>query len=158
MIKRNIKARIWHLAFKSDLEGTRFTLALGALFISMGFFWPTKIFPTAEQIAAGAGRHTYALMAQMAPEWVWATAFLIQGAVMMFSLFTGYRSRFFMWLDAILGVVLWTAAIGACYLAYWRGFDMIWEYRPPAIMGGEVAAMLASWWVFVRYHVGKREY
>ena len=57
-----------------------------------------------------------------------------------------------MWCDAGFGVLLWTVAIGSCYLAYWQGFDRIWEYRPPAIMGGEVAAVFAQWWVFVRYH------
>jgi hypothetical protein len=135
MIRRNIRNRLKYLAFRSDLEGTRFTLALGAVFIGLGFMWPTPIFPTPEQIAAGSGRHTYAIMAAIAPEWLWAICFLCQGGVMLFSLLTGYRTRALLWLDAVLGVVLWTAAIGACYLAYWRGFDRLWDYRPPPMMG-----------------------
>jgi hypothetical protein len=146
------RQRLCHLLLQSDLRGTRFTLAIGAIFIGLGFCWPTQIFPTAEQIASGQGRHTYALMAQIAPEWAWALAFLAQGLIMAWSLLSGYRTKWLLWLDAAFGVVLWTAAIGACYLAYWRGFDRIMDYRPPAIMGGEIAATLASWWVFVRYH------
>jgi hypothetical protein len=156
MVQRNLINRMRYLAMRSDLEGTRFTLALGAIFVGLGFLWPTPVFPTAEQIAAGSGRHTYALMALIAPELVWAALFLLQGAVMMVSLFTGYRSKLLLWTDAVLGVVLWTTAIGACYLAYWRGFANILEYRPPAIMGGEVACVLASWWVLVRYSCGKK--
>ena len=152
---KNFRYHLRDLVFRSDLKATRFTLALGAIFIGLGFAWPVQIFPSAEQIAAGNGRHTYALMAQIAPEWAWSAAFLLQGSVMLFSLLSGYRSRALLWLDAAFGVVLWTLAIGACYLAYWRGFGRIAEYRPPAIMGGEVAAVLAQWWVFVRYHITK---
>jgi hypothetical protein len=147
------KSHLTDIVFCSDLLATRFTLALGAIFIGLGLSWPTGIFPTPAQIVAGQGRSTYALMAQIAPEWVWAACFLIQGSVMMFSLLSDYRSKWLLWIDAAFGVIIWTVAIGACYLAYWRGFDRIMEYRPPAIMGGEVAAVLASWWVFVRYHV-----
>lgn len=151
-----IRARLHEIAWHSDLKAIRFFLGLGAVFIGLGFAWPTAIFPTPEQIAAGAGRHTYALMAQIAPEWAWSLAFFTQGAVMLFSLISNYRSRALLWLDAAFGVVVWTAAIGACYLAYWRGFDRIAEYRPPAIMGVEVAAVLAQWWIFVRYNCGDK--
>ena len=151
----SVRHNLFLLAFQSDLKAVRFTLALGAIFIGMGFAWPIDIFPTHEQIAAGQGRHTYALMAQIAPEWLWSAAFLSQGSVMLWSLLSDYRSRILLWADSAFGVILWTLAIGACYLAYWRGFDRIMEYRPPAIMGGEVAAVLAQWWVFVRYHFGE---
>lgn len=188
-----VRHRIYHLLFKTDLEATRFTLAMGAIYIGMGFLWPTflsayvaafnwtagwltwsfdlmgcafsvtpiaykpmTIFPTAAQLAAGTGRHTYALMAQMMPEWAWGAAFITQGCLMMHSLlFERYNSRL-LWLDAFFGMVLWTVAISACYLAYWNGFANILTYKPPAIMGGEVAAALASWWVFVRYQCGGR--
>lgn len=149
----SVREKLHDLAFETDLKAVRFTLSLGAIFIGLGFAWPAPIFPSTEQIAAGAGRHTYALMAQIAPEWVWSAAFLAQGSVMLWSLVSDYRSRFLLWADAAFGVILWSVAIGACYLAYWRGFGRIMEYRPPAIMGGEVAAVLAQWWVFVRYHL-----
>lgn len=112
----------------------------------------TAIFPTQQQIIDGKGRHTYSLMAQIAPAWAWSAAFILQGSVMLYSLLTNTRSRALFWLDAVFGVIIWTAAIFACYLAYWKGFDRLLEYKPPAIMGGEVAAMLAQWWIFVRYH------
>ena len=150
-----MKNRLYRLLFRSDLEATRFTLAFGAIFIGLGFLWPVDTFPTAAQISAGSGRHTYALMAQMMPEWAWGLAFLTQGIVMLQSLVTGNYNCRLLWLDAFFGMVLWTVSISACYLAYWNGFANIMTYRPPAIMGGEVAAAMASWWVFIRYNCGE---
>ena len=152
----SFKHRMFDLAFESDLKAIRFMLGLGALLIGLGFLWPVPVFPTEAQLAAGTGRHTYALMAQMAPEWLWGSAFFVQGMLMLWSLIFDYRNKYLLWFDACFGSILWTLAIGACYLAYWPGFDNIMTYRPPAIMGGEVAAALASWWVFVRYNIGDR--
>ncbi|MFZ4540099.1 hypothetical protein [Propionivibrio sp.] len=153
---RRMKSHLYNIVFCSDLLAIRFTLALGALFIGLGMAWPAAIFPTVAQIEAGEGRNTYALMAQIAPEWLWSLCFTVQGSVMALSLITDYRSKWLLWVDAAFGVIIWTVSVSACYLAYWRGFDRIMEYRPPAIMGGEVAAALASWWVFVRYHFGSQ--
>lgn len=141
----------------ADTRLLRLILATGAIFIGAGFAWPTAIFPTPAQLAAGTGRHTYALMAQLAPEWVWCCAFTGQGVVMLIALLCNQQNRILLWLDAALGVVVWTAAIFACYLAYWHGFDRIMEYRPPAIMGGEAAVMLAAWLLFVRYSLDVRK-
>lgn len=148
---RRIAARIRYMAYHCDLEGTRFTLAFGAIFIGLGFAWPVAVFPTAAQIAAGQGRSTYSIMAQIAPEWAWAAAFLLQGVVMLCSLLADCRNKYLFLFDAIFGCALWTTAISACYLAYWPGVEHMMEYKPPAIMGGELAAVLASWWVLVRY-------
>jgi len=142
-----------NILLQSDMKLTRLILAGGAIFIGLGFMWPVDIFPTVEQIASGNGRHTYALMAQIAPEWLWGTAFLLQGGVMLWALVWDQRNRFFLVFDATFGVLLWTVAILACYFAYWRGFGRIMEYRPPAIMGGEFTEMLASWLLFVRYQL-----
>lgn len=152
----SIKARLANLAFASDLKAIRLTLSLGTIFIGLGFLWPAQVFPTAEQLVSGTGRHTYSLMAQMAHEGVWGSAFLLQGLVMLWSLIMDYHNKYLLWLDAAFGAVLWTLAVGACYLAYWPGFANILSYRPPAIMGGEVAAAMASWWVFIRYHIGRK--
>ena len=146
------KQRIHDIVFRSDLKATRLSLAIGAICIGLGFAWPTPVFPTALQIASGSGRHTYVIMATIAPEWLWSLLFLVQGSIALYAMLSTRRSSCLMWCDAGLGVLLWTVAIGSCYLAYWQGFDRIWEYRPPAIMGGEVAAVFAQWWVFVRYH------
>lgn len=146
--------RLYDIVFRSDLVAIRLVLAVGAILIGMGFLWPVPVFPTAAQLAAGTGRHTYALMAQMAPEWMWGTAFFVQGIIMLWCLLIDYHNRYLLWIDACFGSLLWTLAVGACYLAYWQGFDNLMAYRPPAIMGGEVAAAAASWWCFVRYSCG----
>jgi hypothetical protein len=151
----SFKTRLRQIAFESDLEATRFFLALGAIFVGLGFAWPVDTFPTIEQIANGTGRHTYAIMAIIMPEAMWATCFIVQGAIALFSLLTQTRNRLLFMVDALFGALLWTVSILSCYLAYWRGFDRLWEYRPPAIMGLEVAGVLASLWIVVRYTWGK---
>lgn len=144
--------RLITILMTSDMKLTRLILAGGAIFIGLGFAYPTPIFPTPEQLALGQGRHTYALMAQIAPEWLWSCAFLLQGGIMLWSLLWDYRSKVLLVCDATFGVILWTVAILACYFAYWKGFANMHEYSPPAIMGGEFMEMLAIWLLFVRYH------
>ena len=90
-------------------------------------------------------------MAHMAPEWTWGALFAVQGAVMLWSLLSQHRSKVLLFADAILGCVLWSTAIISCYAAYWPGWNHLSDYRMPAIMGGELATVFASWWVMVRY-------
>lgn len=145
-----IRLRFLVVAFRSDLMAVRFVLALGALFVGAGFLWPSSIFPDPSRLVAGS-RTTYLYMAMIAPELAWGAAFTIQGAAMMWSLLIDYRSRLLLWVDGVLGCFLWTVAILSCYAAYWPGLDQVLEYKPPAIMGGELAMVCASWWVLVRY-------
>jgi hypothetical protein len=134
MIPRNIKRRYLHILFQSDLEATRLLLSWGALFWALMLFWPGDTF----------GRPTYTIMGHYASEHVWATAFLLQGAVMMYSLLFGYKSRITLVVDAVLGCVLWTVSC-LCMLAS--------VYPPPAAISAEICAAVASWWVLVRYHL-----
>lgn len=159
MIQRfkSMLADLTDILFRSDTRLTRLMLASGAIVVALGFAWPVHIFPTFEQLALGQGRHTYSLMAQIAPEWAWATAFGIQGTVMLYSVLSNKQSKTTLWLDAALGALIWTVAVLACYLAYWRGFDRIMEYRPPAIMGGEAIEMMAAWLIFLRYQCGGKK-
>ncbi len=139
-----------HVAFNSDLLAVRFYLSLSAIFIGLGFLWPSTIFPDPERVTAGA-RTTYLYMARIAPEWVWGSLFTAQAALMMWSLLRDTRNKTLLWLDAVFGVLLWTVAIISCYAAYWPGFANLFDYKLPAIMGGELATVFASWWVLVRY-------
>ena len=69
----------------SDMIAGRWMLGIGALLWGVFLFWPGALFPTDAQITAGAGRSTYALMAQIAPEWLWATAFTLHGSFLLLS-------------------------------------------------------------------------
>lgn len=137
------------VAFYSDLYGVRFLLALGAMLIGTSFLWPSNIFIDP---FTGVIRPTYKYMNELAPEWVWGVSFFVQGIVMMWSLLTDRRSKLLLWADGVAGCFLWTTAIVACYASHWTGGNIL-DYRLPAIMGGEVASVLASWWVLVRYSV-----
>ena len=145
MTKRNIPSRMAHIMWKSDLEATRFGLAFGSLLWAAFLFWPGDLFtPT---------RPTYQIMAEIAPEYCWAAAFLLQGLVMLYSLLWGYRSRLSFVADALLGCVLWTTSTAACFMAH---YNSLATYQPPAAMSYELVGALASWWCLVRYSVEKK--
>lgn len=154
MIKRNIKNRLKHLLWSSDMEATRFTLSIAAMMWALFLGWPGELFPTPDEIDVGRGRMTYAIMAQIMSENSWAFLWLVQGVAMMYSLLTGHRNCLMMAIDAILGVILWTICVGSSFLVYWPHADFwtaVITYKPPAAMAGEVGMIAASWWVLVRY-------
>ena len=139
--KRNIKSRIYHIMWKSDMEATRLSLSLGALLWAALLFWPGELF--------SPSRTTYSVMAEIMPEYCWASLFLIQGSVMLYSLLYGHKSRISFITDALLGCVLWTASTAACFLAHFNGG--FGSYQPPAAMSYEIVAACGSWWHLVRY-------
>lgn len=143
--RRDIVRRILHIMWQSDLEATRFGLALGSILWAVFLFWPGELF-TPERV-------TYKIMAEIAPEGCWAAAFLLQGLVMMYSLLWGYRSKLAFVVDALLGCVLWTASTAACFLAHYHS---IATYQPPAAMAYELVGSIGSWWCLVRYSVVKK--
>lgn len=130
-------------------------LAGGAVLWGVMLLLPTHIFPTAAQLAAGTGRTTYALMALIAPEWLWGWLFLIQGAIAGYTVLYTVRNRVTLVTDAFLGCVLWTASTLACFAAYWPKNLPFWAalgaYVPPAAMGMEIVAAAASCLHLIRY-------
>lgn len=145
MKPRNIKARIAHIMWRSDLEATRLGLAMGSLLWAAFLFWPGDLFTPA--------RTTYLVMAEIAPEECWGAMFLLQGVVMMYSLLWGYRSRLSFAVDALLGCVLWTTSTAACFIAH---YNSLATYQPPDAMSYELVGALASWWCLVRYSLEKK--
>lgn len=135
----------------SDMVTTRAALALGSIFWALFLFCSGALFPTPEQIVAGTGRQTYALMAQLAPEAVWAFAFLLHGIFLGASIFVKVPARAAL-LDAFNGAGLWSTATAACYMAHFQGWS---TYQPPAAMGADLAMVLASWWWLVRVWADK---
>ncbi len=161
MIRRSIKNRLRHLLWCSDLEATRFTLALAAMFWAVLLAWSGDLFPSPDQIESGTGRLTYAIMAQVMPERAWALLWGVQGIIMFWSLMTGVRSKALMIFDAVLGVSLWMFCVLSAFIVYWPKADVITAfmiYRPPAAMAGELAAIAASWWVLIRYNCDATRY
>jgi hypothetical protein len=154
MIRRNLAKRFSFLLWKSDLEATRFTLAMGAIMWAVLLAWPGELFPSPDQIAHFQGRMTYALMAQIMDEDYWAGLWLLQGTVMLYSLFVGVRNCAMLVFDAVLGVALWTFCVISAFVVYWPHAvfsEAVMTYSPPAAMAGELWLVAASWWVLVRY-------
>lgn len=142
------------LIFKSDMNAVRLMLSLGTIVTGVQFaLWPINVFPDPAQIANGGGRHTYALMAQLAPEWAWGWAMMAQGFLMLHSLVFKVFNRLRLWFDAALGALIWNTAVLCCYFAYWPGEFNLAAWRIPKIMGMEWIAALTTLVVLYRYSI-----
>jgi len=124
--------RVKQVLLESDLDSTRFFLALAATLWGVLLFWPDDTF----------SRQTYSVMKSIASEWVGASAFLIQGVLAFWSLFKSRNTTPFFLLDALLGCVLLSSTCIAMLVSV---------YPPPAAISAEISAAFASWWVLVRY-------
>jgi hypothetical protein len=144
--------REYEILFRSDLEGLRMMLALGSIYTGIEFaLWPVSVFPTAAQLAVGEGRHTYALMAELAPEWVWGWAMILQGGISYHSLHTRTYTAARLWCDAALGAFIWVTAVMCCYFAYWPSDNNLMLWRIPKIMGMEAVASVFMIIIVIRY-------
>lgn len=117
--------------FDSDLVATRMTLAIAEFAWFVMLAWPGDTF----------GRQTYAGMASIAIEPVWAVMFgvsaAMQAAIVIFSLCgTKFANVFGAW-----NAALWIVTVVAMLLSV---------YPPPAAIGGEVALMAAAIWIGIR--------
>ena len=148
------RCRMEDILLGCDMLATRWVLAWGSILWAVFLWWPGSLFPNAAEIAAGEGRTTYALMAQIAPEHVWGFAFGLQGVVMLWALIYARRNKVVFYVDAILGALLWTVATFACFAAHFHGWS---TYQPPAAMSAEVVLTVLSWWHLVRYWADNSE-
>lgn len=143
------------ILFRDRMGITRLGLIVGSFLWAVFLLLPVQLFPTAEQLAAGKGRATYALMARVAPENVWGFLFLLTAVIAAYALFSGVRNRATLLLDGVLGCVLWTGSTAACFAAYWpmhvSFMEAIAAYPPPAAMSGELVMAFYSWWHMIRH-------
>lgn len=127
-------------------------LALGSIYTGLQFaLWPINVFPDLAQLSNGTGRHTYALMAQIAPEWAWGWAMIAQGVLAYHSLRTRTYNTIRLWCDAALGATIWITAVACCYFAYWPANNDLSLWRIPKIMGMEAISSLFMLIVVIRY-------
>lgn len=150
--KAVLRARAIHLLWGIELLGTRFLLGMSSLAWAVMLMWPaaSPLFPTLEQIKLGQGRTTYAIMALIAPEWQWASLFALQGVVALCAVLYNIRTRLVLWVEGILGCMLWTTATISCFVSHFRSWD---TYNLPAAMAAELMLTVGAWWVLVRYKV-----
>lgn len=147
-----LRARIIQLLWGIDLLGTRLLLGMSSLAWAVMLLWPATypLFPTKAQIALGQGRTTYAIMALIASEGQWATLFGLQGVVALCAVLYNIRTRLVLWVEGILGCMLWTTATISCFAAHFHSWE---SYNPPAAMAAELILTVGAWWVLVRYKV-----
>ena len=126
--------------------GTRFLLTFGALLWALFLLWPSVLFTET--------RTTYQYMSMIASEEVWGVLFLVQGLFSLNTLLHTHQDKTTLWMDAVLGCVLWTASTVACFSAHWPIHipfdDAIWQVAWPAAISGELMLTMAAWWNLVR--------
>ena len=147
-----LRARIIHLLWGVELLGTRFLLGMSSLAWAAMLMWPmaAPLFPTKAQIVVGQGRTAYAIMSVIMSEWQWAAVFGLQGAVALCAVLYNIRTRLVLWIEGILGCLLWTLVTIAGFVSHFQSWD---TYNPPASMAAELMLTIGAWWVLVRYKV-----
>lgn len=129
---RTVRERIIWVTLEANMDALRLVLALSALMWACLLYLPGDTF----------SRPTYTIMSKLASENEWATAFMAQGAVMLWSLMRGTANKWLFILDAGLGCVLWTTSCVAM---------MFSVFPVPAAISAEIISAMASWWVMSRY-------
>lgn len=118
-----MKERIDHLLWGTDLQATRFTLAIAAMFTGLMLIL----------------KPNYWIDGLFSP-YVMGLLFLIQGVVLGVSILNG-RKLGGIYADAILGCMLWS------YICVTNLLLDAWHYSDAA----HIALALASWWSLVRW-------
>lgn len=138
-----IKFRWQQLLWNTDLMAIRFILAIGA--ISWG-------------IAMLCNPNTTLISNMLAilPAYAWISLWLMQGLIMLWSLICNKSPKITLWVDAVLGTLLWSISTIACLLYQYPGvvtLETIVEYYkvPPSLIPN-IGLALASWWVLVRHY------
>lgn len=150
-----MKVTIRYLLLRDRMLLSRLGLSVGSALWSLQLFMPVELFPPAQMIAEGKWRQTYAIMATIAPEYVWATLFAIHSLFSLYTLFRGVRNSVTLAADGFLGCILWTTATVSCYAAHWPLYDSWWDsfwmYPTPAEMSAAVVLSFYAWWHMIRF-------
>lgn len=122
------------LFWSADVRPAQFTLGTASIIWAIMLFWPGETF----------ARQTYAVMAHIANEHIWATAFLAVGVANIYNVVSAFWKpwpRFISRFDALLTATVWCAAVVSMLIAV---------SPPPAAIAGEIAIAITAFWIFVR--------
>lgn len=124
-----------NMFWTTDIRPAQVMLGWSSVIWAVMLVWPGDTFT----------RQTYAVMAEIAPEPVWAGAFLIVGLIQLYNSFSavlgGELPAWFSKFDSFLGFVVWAGAVISILVA---------QSPPPAAIAGEIVMAFAAFWVFVR--------
>ena len=127
----NLSDRVAAAIFDSDLISTRLLLAFAEFLWAAMLFWPGDTF----------WRPTYALMAELATEEVWACAFGVTSYLQFRIVLNGRQHTLWAHYFALWNSLLWAVVVGSMLLSV---------YPPPAAIAGEISLMVAAAWVWAR--------
>lgn len=127
----SVRVQFGRLLCLSDLHGVRVLLVCAELAWAITLAWPGETF----------GRETYALMAAIASETVWARVFAITAAVQAWILWSGrYHSRCSL-AFAAWDTLLWWTVVATIHFSI---------FPPAAAISGGTAMALGASWVLIR--------
>lgn len=80
----------------------------------------------------------YVLMMKLAPDWLWAIGYWLNGSAVMYGAYTNKYSKLQLMLEGTLGVVVW---VGSAYaVSVTQG-----------VIGAHAGGALIAFWLYVRY-------
>ncbi len=127
----HVPKRLFQIFWDADLEATKLALALSSLAWVVLLLIPVTIVPST----------TYTILRVIAPEWLWALTFLLQGVTLFYALVAKESNVWLFLLGPVLGVFLWTATSVA----------MLFSFFAPLGLPSSLITMVCSWWVLVRW-------
>lgn len=126
---RDFKERLERILFKDQSTTTRFWFGIVTVFF--GFF--ISMSHTVDN-----PHSEYTLMLKLAPPWLWAMAYFLNGAAYIYGAYTNRYSKVQLMLEGTLGVVVW---VGSAYaVSITQG-----------VIGAHAGGALIAFWLYVRY-------
>ena len=126
---RQFYLRMDFILFKDQSTTSR--LWFGFVTFMFGFFF--ALAPTVHNELS-----EYQLMMKLAPDWVWALGYWINGAALMHGAYTNRYSKLKLMLEGTLGVVIW---VGSAYAVT----------VTQGSIGAHAAGAMVAFWIYVRY-------
>lgn len=129
MTLHDLGGRLSWLLFKSQTSSTRMWFGLASIFFGVFMYLSDTVHnPDSE----------YVLMLQIAPDWLWASGFLVHGVALLYGVITRRYSTILLLVEGVLGVALWTAASIAMSVSQ-------------GAVGASAAGALIAAWICIRY-------
>ena len=125
----HFKKRMDELLFKEQSTTTRLWFGIVTIFFGVfAWFSPTITSPHSE----------YELMMELAPYWLWALAYWVNGAAYLYGAYTNKYSKIQLMLEGTLGVTAWVGSAYAVSVAQ-------------GVIGAHAGGALLAFWLYVRY-------
>ena len=126
---QEFKARLYQILFVEHSTTTRLLFGVATFFFGIFFLTST----VDENL-----HYEYKFMAFLAPLWLWGIGFLVNGAALTVGAYTNKYSKIQLFLEGVLGVVVWVGSAYAVTVAQ-------------RTIGAHTIAGLIAFWIYIRY-------